>query len=310
MRAFTVPEFNAQGSITERPQPEPGPGQILVRVRAAGVNPMDQVVVGGWMAGMVEHRTPIVPGFDYAGEIEALGEGVTGLAVGDRVFGGVGKMVFGEGSWAEYVTAGAAIAHRMPDGISFEQAAAIPLAGGTAIALLDAADVSTGDTVLVVGAAGGVGSYVVQLAAMVGTHVIAATRAASMDYVRGLGAHEVVDSEGDLIGALRDLAPDGVDALIDTYHDAPSLAALAPIVRRNGWIVSPRAQGIDEALTGLPIQGALVSAALGRVGEIAAFVARGQVQVPIESVPLEDADRALAAIGSGAVRGKQVLTVD
>ena len=310
MRAFTVPEFNAQGSITEQPRPEPGPGQILVRVHAAGVNPMDPVVVAGWMAGMVEHRTPMVPGFDYAGIVEALGEGVTDLAAGDRVFGGVGKMVFGEGSWAEYVTASAAVAQRIPDGVSFEQAAAIPLSGGTAIALLDAADISTDDTVLIVGAAGGVGSYAVQLAAMVGTHVIAATRAASMDYVRGLGAHEVLDSDGDLIASVRELAPDGVDALIDTYHDAASLAALAPVVKRNGWIVSPRAQGIDEALTGLPVQGALVSAALGRVGEIADYVARGEVQVPIEAIPLEDGNRALAAIASAGVRGKQVVTID
>jgi NADPH:quinone reductase-like Zn-dependent oxidoreductase len=169
--------------------------------------------------------------------------------------------------------------------------------------------VSTGQTIAIVGAAGGVGSFAVQLAASVGARVIAATRAGNEDFVRGLGASEVVDSGGDLVGSIRELAPDGVDALIDTFHDAPGLVALAPVVRRNGWIVSPRAQGIDEALTGLPVQGALVSAALGRVGEIAELVASGTIRVPLELVPLEDANRALAAIGGAAVRGKQVVTI-
>ena len=151
MRAFTVPDFNAEGSVTERPKPAPGPGEILVRVKAAGVNPMDPVVVAGWMAGMMEHRKPLVPGFEYAGTVEAVGDGVEGIDVGAEVFGGVGKMVFGEGSWAEYVTANAALAQRRPEGLSPEAAAAVPLACGTAIALLDAADVGTDQVVLIVG---------------------------------------------------------------------------------------------------------------------------------------------------------------
>ena len=309
MRAFTVPDFNAEGSVTERPKPAPGQGEILVRVKAAGVNPMDPVVVGGWMAAMMEHRKPLVPGFEYAGTVEAVGDGVEGIAVGDEVFGGVGRMVFGEGSWAEYVTANAALAHRRPDGLSPEAAAAIPIAGGTAIALLDAADVGTDQVVLIVGAAGGVGSYALQLAALVGARVIAATRPANADYVRTLGATDVVDSTGDIVAQVRALAPEGVDALIDTYHDAATLATLAPIVRRNGWIVSPRAQGLGEALTGLPVQGAHVSAALGRAGEIADLVARGEILIPVRTLPLEEGGKALAAIGSAGVHGKLVLTV-
>ena len=98
--------------------------------------------------------------------------------------------------------------------------------------------------------------------------------------------------------------------MIDTYHDAATLATLAPVVRPNGWIVSPRAQGLDEALTGLPVQGALVSAALGRVGEIADLVARGEILVPVRTLSLDEGGQALAAIGSAGVRGKLVLTLE
>ena len=117
MRAFAVPEFNGTGSVTEVPIPQPGEGQILVRVRAAGVNPMDPIAVSGAMKEMLPHRLPLVPGFDYAGDIESVGPGVETLRVGDEVFGPVGKMVFGEESWAEYVTASAALANPTRDGL-------------------------------------------------------------------------------------------------------------------------------------------------------------------------------------------------
>ena len=144
MRAFAVPEFNGTGSVTELPVPEPGEGQILVRVRAAGVNPIDPFAVSGMMKEMVPHRLPLVPGFDYAGDIESVGPGVETLRVGDKVFGPVGKMVFGEGSWAEFVTVSAALANPTPDGLDAVLAAALPTAGGAAMALVDAVDAKEG----------------------------------------------------------------------------------------------------------------------------------------------------------------------
>jgi NADPH:quinone reductase-like Zn-dependent oxidoreductase len=310
MRAFTVPEFNQQGAVAEVRRPDPGEGQILVRVSAAGVNPMDTILVRGWAVNFGEHRKPLVPGFDYAGVVEAVGPGVTGIGVGDRVFGAVGKRVFGEGSWAEYVTASAALAHPIPEALTFEQAAAIPLAGGTALAMLDAADVRAGQTVLVVGAAGGVGSYAVQLAKRAGATVFAATREASRDHVRGLGADEVLDADADVAAQVRALAPVGVDVLIDTYHDADGLAGLARTLKGGGWIVSATARGAEDVLAEQPVRVAIVNAALDRVGELAQLVASGQVRLPIETVSLQDAGRALAEIGSARVRGKQVVTID
>jgi NADPH:quinone reductase-like Zn-dependent oxidoreductase len=259
---------------------------------------------------MVEHRLPLIPGFDYAGVIEAVGPGVDADRVGEEVFGGVGTPVFGEGSWAEYVVANAALAHLRPAGLTAEQAAALPVAGGEAIALLDAIDAKAGDTLLVVGAAGGVGTFVVQLAARAGITVIVATRGQNADYLRDLGAAEVFDSGDSLAAEVRSRYPEGVTAVIDTFHDAEGLRSVAPLVRAGGWIVSPKAQGGETVLADLPVNFALVSAAMTRVGELAEMAVRGTLKVPVEVVPLDDADRALQAIGSAGVQGKLVIGMD
>jgi NADPH:quinone reductase-like Zn-dependent oxidoreductase len=310
VRAFAIPDFNGSGSVVERPKPVPGEGQILVRVHAAGVNPMDPVLVAGYMRQMVEHRLPLIPGFDYAGVIEGVGPGVDDDRVGQEVFGAVGTPVFGEGSWAEYVVASAALAQLRPPGVTAEQAAAMPLAGGEAIALLDAIDAKEGDTLLVVGAAGGVGTFVVQLAVRMGVTVLAATRGGTAEFVRGLGAAEVFESGEGLVNTVRSRYPDGVSAVIDTFHDAEGLRAIAPVVRSGGWIVSPKAQGAESVLGEFPISFALVSASLSRVGELAEKAVNGEIRVPVEVVPLDDAGRALQAIGSAGVRGKLVIGVE
>jgi NADPH2:quinone reductase len=310
MRAFTIAEFNGAGSVTEIPVPEAGDGQILVRVQAASANAIDVGVAGGSMAQMIEHRLPLVLGFDYAGVVEALGPGVDGLAVGDRVFGASGKTVFGEGTWAEYATVAAALANPIPDGLGSVEAAAIPVAGGAALALVDAIDAKAGQVIAVVGAAGGVGVFAIQLAVLAGARVVAVTRARNAEFVRGLGASEVVDSDGDVAGQLREHHPDGVDAIIDTFHDAAGLRGLAPAVKENGWVASPKARGAEDLFTDVPVQVAIVSAELGRVGQIAGYAARGEITVPVETVPLEEAGRALEAIASAGSRGKLVVVID
>lgn len=309
MRAFAVPDFNATGTVVERPKPEPGEGQILVRVSAAGVNPIDAGIVAGGMRQYMEHRLPLVPGFDYAGTVEAVGPDVDAGRVGEEVFGAVGAPVFGEGSWAEYVLANAALAFPRPEGLAADAAAAIPVAGGEALALLDAVDAKAGDTLLIIGAAGGVGSFLVQLAARLGATVLAASRSQNADYLRGLGAAEVFETGDDLVEQVRSRYPDGVTAIIDTFHDAAGLHTVAPVLRPGGWIVSPKAQGGETVLADLPVSFALVSAALNRVGELAEMAARGEIRVPLEVVPLEEGDRALQAMASAGIRGKLVIGV-
>ena len=311
MRAFIVPAFGEPGSIGERPTPEPEAGQLLVRVKAASVNAMDPVVRAGWFKEFMEHRFPLTPGFDYAGTVAAVGDEVDGFAVGDEVFGAVGKTYAGEGSFAQFATVNAGIAARLPSSVSPEQGAALPTAAGTALAAIDALDVAAGDTIGIVGAGGGVGSYAVELAANRGLRVIAVTRGENDAYLRSLGAADVADytTTDDEVELLRSKAPDGLAGIIDLFHDAAGAAPFAALVRPGGVIASPVAMGLEQALADEAVRGVVVQAAHGRVGELGELAAKGQITVPIEVVPFEEANAAIDRQASKMVRGKLVLRI-
>ena len=310
MRAYIIPEFGASGAIAERPTPEPGEGQILVRVRAASVNAFDLTVREGFMKDHMEHRFPLILGLDYAGSVAATGPGVMGFHVGDEVFGAVGKMHAGEGSFAEYVTVSAALAARRPDDLPVEVAAALPLAGGEALAEVEAADIGAADTVLIVGSGGGVGAFATQLAARHGARIIAATSADKVDEVRALGASDVVDYAADLQEQVRRLVPDGVAALIDHFHDAAGLVPLAELVRSGGHVVSPIAYGGEQALARLPVTFHFVPPAADRVAELGDLASHGSLRVAVETFPLARAGEALARQATRQVKGKLVVLMD
>jgi NADPH2:quinone reductase len=311
MRAFIVPGFGEPGSVAERPTPEPAAGEILVRVKAAGVNAMDPVLRAGWAKDYMEHRLPLTPGLDYAGTVTALGDGVNGFSIGDEVFGAVAKPYFGGGSFAEYVTANAGVAVRRPPEVAPEQAAALPTAGGTALAAVDALGVSAGDTIGIVGAGGGVGGFAVELAARRGLHVIAVTRGDNDAYLRSLGAADVADytTTDDEVALLRSKAPDALAGVIDLFHDAAGAAPFAAVVRDGGAVVSPIAMGLDQALADSPVRGVTVRAATDRAGELGELAARGQITVPVEVVPFEQTGAAIDRQASRMVRGKLVVQI-
>jgi NADPH:quinone reductase-like Zn-dependent oxidoreductase len=272
---------------------------------------MDPIIRAGFAKDFMEHRFPLTPGLDYAGTVEAIGPGVTGFAVGDEVFGSVGKSFMGEGSFAEYVTVAAALAARRPAGLSAQAAAALPLAGGTALAAVDALDAHPGDTIAVVGAAGGVGGFAVQVAALRGLKVIAVTRPEHAAYVRSLGASEVVDyTTGDLTAQLRAKAPEGVAGIVDVFNDAQHLLALVRAVRPGGRIATPAAMGATEAFVGQPVTVHIVRAATDRVGELAELAASGALKVEVEALPLDQAAAAIHRQSTRGNRGKLVLAVD
>jgi NADPH:quinone reductase-like Zn-dependent oxidoreductase len=311
MRAFIVPDFGEPGSIGERPTPEPETGQLLVRVKAASVNAMDPVVRAGWFKDFMEHRFPLTPGFDYAGTVAAVGDKVDGFAVGDEVFGAVGKAFAGEGSFAEFATVNAAVAAALPSGVSPEQAAALPTAAGTALAAVDALGVATGDTIGIIGAGGGVGSFAVELAANRGLRVIAVTRGENDAYLRSLGAADVADytTTDDEVELLRSKAPDGVAGVIDLFHDAAGSARFAALVRPGGVIASPVAMGLEQALADTAVRGVVVQAAHGRVAELGELAAKGQMTVPIVVIPFEETRSAIDRQAAKTVRGKLVLRI-
>src|SRR5256886_13028989 len=187
----------------------------------------------------MEHRFPPVPCGDLAGTVGALGAGVDGVAIGDSVFGVSGKMVLGEGTLAEFATASTSTIARRPAALSEVEAAALPLAGVSALMSVEAAAPRPNDVVVIVGASGGIGSYAVQLAAATGARVIGVTSKAKTEYVKSLGAHEVIDrTSGDVIKALKAKHPDGVAAIIDTGSDAAGLARLSETVRKGGTVTS------------------------------------------------------------------------
>jgi NADPH:quinone reductase-like Zn-dependent oxidoreductase len=310
MRAFIVPEFGQPGAVGERPAPEAGDGQILVRVKVAGVNAMDPFVRAGFMKDFMEHRLPLTLGRDYAGTVAAVGPGVTAFAIGDEVFGSVNKPYQGEGSFAEFVTAGASDAALRPDALSPEQAATLPVAGGTALAALDALGLDKGETVAIIGAGGGAGSFATRLAAERGLHVIAVTKGENADYVRGLGADEVVDYQaGDVAEQLLAAHPDGVAGVIDLFHDAQGAAELAAAVRPGGRIAGAAAMGIEQVLADGPVTGIGIAAAVDRAAELGQLAAVGRLEVATEVLPLDRAAEALDRQMTKQVRGKQVLRI-
>src|SRR5918998_1846472 len=216
MRAIAEDEFGGPVTLMNLPIPEIGADEVLIRVRAAGVNPFDWKVADGVLKDEKQHRFPLIPGFDAAGVVERVGASVTRFSEGDEVYGYLSKPVVGEGTYAEYVVVPAAIVAKKPEAVGFAEAAALPMPGLTAMELVDAVDIRNEETVVVVGATGGVGAYAVQLASRRGARVIATARQANEAFARELGAAETVDhTRGDLLNAVRMTHPGGIEAIID-----------------------------------------------------------------------------------------------
>src|ERR687889_300911 len=192
MRAIAEETFGGPIALVNLPTPEIGPDEVLMRVRAAGVNPFDWKVADGALEDQMKHHFPLILGFDAAGVIERVGADVTELAEGDEVYGYLFKPVIGEGTYAEYVGAPATIVAKKPVTVGFAEAAALPTPGLTAMDLVDSVDAREGKTILIVGATGGVGSYATQLAASGGAHVIATARQTNEALARKLGAAETI----------------------------------------------------------------------------------------------------------------------
>jgi len=230
MRAYLLEGFGARPRIADVPRPVPGEGEVLVQVRTSSVNPLDANIAGGRARRYKEYVFPAVLGTDFAGVVAETGPGVTSLAAGDRVFGLVHGNVVHGGSFAEYVAVPQDQLTAIPEAVDDQTAGALGLAGLTALSCLDAVGVGEGDSLLVVGATGGVGSYATQFATARGVRVVATARPGpEEEHVRALGAAETVDwSAGDVALTVRGRHPDGVAGVIDLI-DRDS-AAFTPLV--------------------------------------------------------------------------------
>ncbi|MCL7497435.1 NADP-dependent oxidoreductase [Streptomyces sp. MCA2] len=289
---------------TDSPEPKVGPDSFLIRVKAAGVNPVDWKIVAGYLDPMMDVHFPLIPGWDVAGVVEAVGADATEYEVGDEVIGYVRKDEVQHGTYAELVAAPVRTLARKPASLSWQQAAGLPLAGLTAYQALKRVGTKAGETVLVHAAAGGVGSLAVQIAVAQGARVIGTASERNHEFLRSLGAEPVTYGDG-LADRVRALAPEGVDAAVDfvgggvvevsqeLLKDRGRVASIADgeVKSKGGHMVWVRPDTDD--LTAL---GALADA--------------GKLTVPVEVIlPLREAAEAFRRSMAGRTRGKIVLEV-
>jgi NADPH:quinone reductase-like Zn-dependent oxidoreductase len=300
MQAVVYEEFGGPEVLhtLEIDEPHAGPGEVRIAVRAAGVNPMDYKLRRGWFNAEAA-VFPVVPGFEVAGVVDEVGDGVTDFAVGDEVVGW-GKT----GTFAEYVLGGAIA--KKPAELSFEEAVALPVAGETSARALRELGLKAGETVLIHGAAGGVGAVGVQLALALGATVIGTAAETNHDYLRSLGAIPVTYGEG-LVDRVREVAPQGIDAVYDVAGKGalPDSIELRGGTDRIVTIADPTAadHGITFSAGGTPPE--LQAAGLREQLDLAAT---GKLKLKIaETFPFTDAPKAAEISESGHAKGKLVL---
>lgn len=307
MRAITYSRYGGADvlELSELPTPKVGPDTVLVRVKATSVNPVDWKVREGYLDAIMDATFPVVPGWDVAGVVEQVGLDTPELSVGDEVFGYVRKDVVSGGTTAELVAAPVRTLARKPAAWTWEQAAGAPLAGLTALQTIDRAGVSSGQTVLVHAAAGGVGSMAVQIAVARGARVIGTASERNHEYLRSLGAEPVTYGEG-LSGRVRALAPEGVDVVLD-YIGGEALATTPDVLRDGGTVASVVDAAARDELGGHYVW---VRPDVEGLTELARLADAGQLTVDVAEVyDLADAAKAHEASRTGHVRGKVVITV-
>ncbi|MER7974719.1 NADP-dependent oxidoreductase [Streptomyces sp. NPDC096080] len=281
--------------------PRPGPGQVRVRIHAVGVNPVDGKIRSGVMEAIFPTTLPAVPGGEIAGTVDAVGEGVDGLKVGDEVLGWSET-----GSYAEYAVADATVLARKPAALDWTRAAALPVASDGAERVLDLLDVKAGETLLIHGAAGALGTVAVQLAVARGARVIGTAGPANQEYLTSLGATALVYGDG-LPERVRAVAPQGVDAVFD----AAGKGALEDSITLRGStdrIVTTadfRARELGVVFAEGPQR-----RSASRLAELARQAADGELVITVGTTfPLADAAEAQRSSDGGHGRGKLVLTV-
>ncbi|MFH8290678.1 NADP-dependent oxidoreductase [Streptomyces sp. NPDC018059] len=297
------PEVLEYGEVRD---PKVGPDSVLVKVRAAAVNPVDWKCREGYLDALLDPVFPVIPGWDVAGVVVKPGASVPEFAVGDEVIGYVREDFLSRGTFAEYVAAPVRTLAPKPRNLSFEEAAGLPLAGLTAYqVMVKALQVKDGDTVLVHAAAGGVGSLAVQLGRHAGARVIGTAGERNHDFLRELGAEPVTYGEG-LVDRVRALAPEGVDAAFDTIG-GDTLKASAELLATGGRLASIT----DGGVLGLGGQYCFVRPDAADLLRLTELAEQGVVTVHVDKTfPLERAADAHRLSEEGRTRGKIVVTVD
>jgi NADPH2:quinone reductase len=315
MRAVVVTEYGGRAEAVELPAPEVQAGQVLIKVLAAGMNPMDRALADGAWQSVMPANFPMILGADVAGRVEDVGEGSSRFAVGEAVMGQLLMPPLGStGTYAEFVAVSErSTLTRTPSGMSAAVAASAPTAGMTGLSIVDALAPLDGKTVLIVGAAGGVGSFATQFAANASAHVIANARADNASRMAAYGAAETIShSAGPLHELVDRKHPDGIDVLVDLANDADEFASLAGLVRNGGVALTTRYVADVDALaangvTALNFQVPASAELLERVAE--ALVTGSIVPPPITRISLQQAPAVVAGENGSTFDGKTVIVL-
>lgn len=306
MKAIQIHKFGGPEvlQLNDVPRPEPGPRQVLVRIHAAGVNPVDWKIREGQLGRL---PLPIIMGNDFSGEIEALGPDVTEFRVGEPVFGSVAEM---SGSYAEYALAEVSQIIEKKQGLEHIEAAAIPVASMTAWqALFDEAKLRLGQKVLIHAAAGGVGSFAVQFAKWKGAYVIGTASGQNADLVRSFGAHEFIDYT---TTRFEDVVRDA-DIVLDTIGGETQQRSFK-VLKRGGILISIVEPPSEKDAAAQGIRAVFMREDAARADEltrIAQLITSGQIKVNVETIlPLREARKAQELSQSKHAHGKIVLAVD
>lgn len=306
MRAAHITSYGGAGvlQVGDLPDPVVGPDSVLVRVKAAGTNPVDHKIRAGYLDGAFPSAFPLILGWDVAGVVEQVGPAVTEHAVGDEVIGYVRKDHVQHGTYAELVTATSRHLAPKPSTASFEEAAGLPLAGLTALQSIEAVGVGEGDVVLVHAASGGVGSFAVQFAAGRGARVIGTASERNHDYLRSLGAEPLAYGEG-LAERVREVAGGDVDVVLD-YVGGEALDVSFDLVRNASRVVSV----IDPGVLERGGRYVFVRPDAAQLGELSQLVDDGALRIEVAArFALGDVAQAHSLLEQGHVRGKVVLTL-
>jgi len=307
MRAITYSRYGGSDvlELTDLPDPKVGPDSVLIRVKAASVNPVDWKVRAGYLDAIMDVDFPAIPGWDVAGVVERVGLDTPEFRVGDEVYGYVRKDWLQGGTFAELVAAPVrTIAHK-PASLSFEEAAAVPLAALTAFQTIERTGVRSGQTVLVHAAAGGVGGFAVQIAKARGARVIGTASERNHEHLRSRGVEPVAYGDG-LADRVRALAPDGVDVVLD-YGSDDLVATTRAVLAEGGTVASIVDAAAREELGGHYVW---VRPSTADLDALTGLIEAGDVTVDVAQVfDLADAAAAHDASASGHTRGKVVVRV-
>ena len=311
MRAVKYDDFKGPKGVevAELEVPELQEGEILVRIKAAGVNPVDTVLTKGYYKDMMPHTFPVIPGWDFAGVIEERGHAARRFEIGDEVYAYARRPEVKWGTFAEYIVISESYVAKRPANVSFEEAAAIPLAGLTAYqSLYTVGKISEGQKLLILGSSGGVGSFGIQLAKAKGAEVIGVASSKNHDYMKSLGADHTIDYHDRDIGeAVKEIFPQGVDLIFDCTS-GESLQQSLKCLKDSGKLVSILNQGGDLDPK-IDFHFVFVEPNSNNLDHLRELVEDGKVKVKVgKTYRLEEAVEALEQIESLHTTGKIVIT--